>query len=190
MKNFEKRLAEIQLRGEELKRRHKTRQLRILLACMPLVLCIFLYAGIVLPAMMPAGAAPENAGGAPESVTEMMDVSGIGGVSVWVENSQTSMSYSVHEEAKTVEALLREITTVYKSTSAQDPATPTEQADGTTDGTDKTEGIIISAVLSNGTQCSYLLLEDALQDTKTGKVYPMTPQQARQLKQLIQEASQ
>ena len=185
MRNYDDRIAQIYLRGEALIRKRKKQRRGILLGSISAVLCFMLFAAPFLPSRTPSGEAPEIG-------FEMMgSSSGTAAPSVWVESKLTNTSYSVHEEAKSVAELLESITTVYEMAGAVvdkgDPAVPTGEPDGavTATGKEEADDITIKVVLTNGTVRRYLLLDTALQDAQTGKAYPMTAQQAQQLRQLL-----
>lgn len=183
MINFEDRLAEIQLRGEDMKRRHKRRQLSILLTCVPVILCICLYAGFVLPAMMPAGAAPENSGGVYEAMDGSVYASGI--------QVQTLENTWIVDDPALVERILgclaqREI--VYEYTGAQSAVggtvSPTEEP---AEGNKGQAQIVLILELGDGTQQRYLLSETSLTEEKTGKQHTISKAQYEYLQMLLEQ---
>lgn len=185
MRNFEDRLAQIRRRGELLKRKHKRRRLGILLTCGPLVLCIFLYAGFVLPAMMPAGAAQENTN---EVYGEVMDGS-VYATGIQVHTPEST--WTVEDPAR-VESILRcleQTVLVFESTSLHQSTTggtadPTEEP---AEGNKCQEHITLVLELGDGTQQRYLLSETSLTEEKTGKQHTIAKVQYEYLLMLLEQ---
>lgn len=184
MINFEDRLAQIRRRGEALKRRHKRRQLGIWLTCVPVTLCICLYAGFVLPAMMPAGAAPENYGGVYEAMDGSVYATGI--------QVQTPEEIWTVEDPARVERILRcleqtalvfESTGLHQSTMGS-TASPTEEPAEENKGE---EHITLILELGDGTQQRYLLSETSLTEEKTGKRHTISKAQYEYLRMLLEQ---
>lgn len=183
MINFEDRLAQIRRRGEALKRRHKRRQLGILLTCVPLLLCTVLYAGFVLPAMIPAGADPKNSGGIYEAMDGSVYASGI--------QVQTPGNTWTVEDPALVERILgclaqREMAHEY--TSAQSvvggTASPTEEPAEENKGE---EYITLILELGDGTQQRYLLSETSVTNEKTGIQHTISKAQYEYLRMLLEQ---
>ncbi len=79
MRDFEERMAEIYRRSDQIIRQRKKRRKYALMACIPLVLCLTLLAGLALPSMMPTTA--KDGAAAPENM--MSDSSESHDASVW-----------------------------------------------------------------------------------------------------------
>ena len=192
MKKFEERMAQIQLKADALIRKRQKLRRGVLLGSISALMCLVLFVAPFLPGRDPSGEAPEMA------FDMMGSANGSSGTSVSVEYSYKNASCAVTEKADAVIELLRQITTVYEMTSEtaekQDPAMPTEKtySTGTADGKDRADGITVHVTLANGTVCRYWMTDTELVNIDTGAVYPMTVQQAQQLRQLlgIKEGSQ
>lgn len=184
MTNREDRLAQILRRGEEMKRRHKKRQMGILLTCVPLILCMILYGGRSLSARMPAGAAPENAGEAPGQVLDGSVF--LQTVSIQVQTLERAWTVEDPERVMQVLQCLEENALTYEFTSAQSAAgsaLPTEEtAEESTQ-----EQVTFSLVLRDGTQRRYLLSETVLTEEHTGKQHAITKAQYESLRRLLEQ---
>lgn len=185
MKKFEERMAQIQLRADALIRKRQKLRRGVLLSSISALLCLALFVAPFLPGREPSGEAPEIA------FDMIGSANGSSGTSVSVEYSYRSASYSVNEKADAVAELLRQITVVYETTGATtgraDPASPTESPTDApkVDGKEETDGILIKVTTANGSAHSYWMMDTELENTDTGAIYPMTVQQAQQLRQLL-----
>ena len=89
MRSFDERIAEIHRRSEKILRQRKKQRRHMLMACIPLVLCISLYAVLILPGEQAAGSMRENystqdggvntsAGGSGRESVARIEVAGLG----------------------------------------------------------------------------------------------------------------
>lgn len=174
MMNLEQRMAEITSRSEEIFRKRRQRK-GILLACMPLVLCVGILASLpLLPGIGVDDPAPD-----PEMWTRP----------------------AVEEETQTVSVLIGgkgfEITDQVRvqeiCDAINDLMRNSEAASGDTEiggdlsvpGQDESNGDHIIITFANGSTKSYCLWSDRLTDQESGQAFRITKDDAAQLKALL-----
>lgn len=190
MRSFEQRIAEIQRRSEKILLARKKRRKHVLLACIPLVLCIGVYTVCVLPAMAPARDT------APESITEApLKDAAMGSLvcsyeKVQIQSLETTSTYG-HTIADRVA-----ITKIYSAIldiypEGGDALSPEKGNNGTATGGrgevvyGQPSGYRITFTTADGTTDVYVLQEDTLTKLRTGEAAALTQTQQQQLYALL-----
>ena len=188
MREINECTAEVFRRSEKrIKERKRRRQ--ILMACIPLVLCLTLFSAFVLPTMMPAGSSDKNA--APESSKEQYsgalgeDCDGIlSAGSVEVSGNGVSNYYTSAEDVQSIMDLLNGIVAVPETEDADDFVTN----GSTTTSRDEAyedNGYKIVVTRSDGTTAEYLLLGTTLIDQATQEEFQMSEETYFELKDAL-----
>ena len=174
MREINECTAEVFRRSEKRIKERKKRRQHILMACIPLVLCLTLFSAFVLPAMMPAGSSDKNA--APESSNEQFsgalgeDGEGILSASfVEVSGNGVSNYYTSVEDVQSIMGLLNGIVAVPETDDAEDFVT-----NESTNTTTEENGYKIVVTRSDGTTVEYLLLGTMLIDQATQEEFQMS----------------
>ncbi len=189
MREINECTAEVFRRSEKIIKQRKKRRQHILMACIPLVLCITVFSAFVLPAMMPAGSTDKNA--APESSNEQF--SGVMGEdgevilfagSVEVTGNGISHSYTSVEDVQSIMGLLNGIVAVPETDDTEDFVT-NESTDTSRDEAHEENGYQIVVKRSDGTITEYLLLGTMLIDQATQQTFHMDEETYFELKDAL-----
>ncbi len=170
MRNFEERKAEIFRRGEE---RIYTRKVvrRVLVACVPLALCIAA-AVSALPTLLrrPANAPPTATTATAPSVRECVEI-------------RAESYYQKYTDIQTVTAVEDTLTAIINKADPEDVPAP----NGTTHGETATHNSEYTITLTDedGAATTYTLTEKRLLADKTGKEYLLSDNEATTLRILI-----
>lgn len=160
----------------------------MLIACIPLVLCIGVYSVFILPAMVPADKDPSNkANGSPEYVEESFSCA----ISqIYVSGPGVSLTFTDVSDILLISDRLNTYTLRLQEPSDNMNVTPTEEADGQ-DGLIGSAadpsgvGYLITLVAHAGGSTEYSLVGNTLTDLSSGKTYTLTSAQASELNTLL-----
>ena len=197
MRNFEERKAEVFRRSEKRIKERKQRRNHILMACIPLVLCITILGAFLRPNVTPDGAAD------PGDTRPVVDGMGYPIQSpsltcpianITVSGNGFSQSYSEVEDLLLISDLLYSYgTRAPESNEIIDEAVPCEGEDRK-DHTDDMSGIIsdttnalytITMVTHEGVKTEYQLVGNTLTNLTTNQTYKLTQTQANELRTLL-----
>ena len=197
MRNFEERKAEVFRRSEKRIKERKQRRNHILMACIPLVLCITILGAFLRPNVTPDGAAD------PGDTRPVVD--GMGDpiqspsltcpiASITVSGNGFSQSYSEVEDLLLISDLLYSYgTRAPESNEIIDEAVPGEGEDRK-DHTDDMSGIIsdttnapytITMVSHEGVKTEYQLSGNTLKNLTTNQTYTLSQTQVDELQKLL-----
>ena len=198
MRNFEERKAEVFRRSDKRIKERKQRRNHILMACIPLVLCITLFSAFFLPGMLPGdtkdpGVADGAVGGLTENKSESLacaytkiDVIGNGislsytKASDVLSISNQLASYMVSEPENSTSIDEHPRGDDFKNESAEDSYI------GTTGATSAAgEGYVITLTLHEGGTIAYRLSGNSLLDIAENKTYKLTQAQLKELNELL-----
>ena len=198
MRNFEERKAEVFRRSEKRIKERKQRRNHILMACIPLVLCITLFSAFFLPGMLPGdtkdpGIADGAVGGLTENKSESLacaytkiDVIGNGislsytKASDVLSISNQLASYMVNEPENSPAVGEGTRGDDFKNESAEDGYI------GTTGATSAAgTGYVITLTLHEGGAIAYRLSGNSLLDVAENKTYKLTQAQLEELNELL-----
>lgn len=198
MRNFEERKAEVFRRSEKRIKERKARRNHILMACIPLVLCITLLSAFFLPGMLPGETKdPDAADGAVGGLTEnkseslacaytKIDVIGNGislsytEASDMLSISNQLASYMVNEPENSTSVDEHPRGDDFKNDSAEDSYV------GTTGATSAAgEGYVITLTLHEGGTIAYRLTGNCLLDMAENKTYKLSQAQLKELNELL-----
>lgn len=189
MRDLNECQAEVFRRSEKRIKERKQRRKHILMACIPLVLCITMFSAFVLPAMMPAGSGDKNA--APESFDEQYsgalgeDGEGIlVAGSVEVSGNGISCYYTSVEDVQSIIGLLNGIVAVPETDDADDMES-NASADTSRDESYEDNGYKIVVKRSDGTTAEYLLIGTMLIDQATQEEFPIDEETYFELKDAL-----
>ena len=194
MRNFEERKAEVFRRSEKRIKARKARRNHILMVCIPLVLCVSLFSAFILPKMMPERAADSapaedalNGMGQNISQSTAFPVSRI-----TVSGHDFSRSYEGSSDVAQICGFFSSLGqngAVTDGTSCEsllrgdkkEPADVVYESIADTAGA----GYTIILLTDKGDQTAYDLTGNTLTDLTAGKVYPLSQEQADELKNLL-----
>lgn len=196
MRDLNECQAEVFRRSEKRIRMRKQRRDRMLMACIPLVLCVTLFSAFVLPAMMPAGS--ENTGEAD------------GAVGALTEEKHESLSCPIAEITVSGPGFSRSYTDAsevlpifYRLNNCLSPEPESNTAAGTEvygdnfqntpdrgDATESTAypasgGYTVTLVAHDGKTTEYLFSGSTLEDLAANRVYALSQSQVQALTELL-----
>lgn len=193
MRNFEERIAEIERRSEKIIKQRKQRRKHILMACVPLVLTVGIYTGLIAPNMhrktaedIPPGAAEGFTADMIESMTDSV-------VEIQVEGVNVCHTYSASTEIQTITGQFEEFSTRAPASGAFSD----EAYENTKEDTPREEdrsypmedaaslGYAITLILEDGSKVEYYLQGNVLENRTEEKFYILTQGQLEELKTLI-----
>lgn len=197
MRNFEERKAEVFRRSEKRIKERKARRNHILMACIPLVLCITILGAFLRPNITPDGAVD------PGDTRPVVD--GMGNPiqspsltcpidSITISGNGFSQSYSEVEDLLLISDLLYSYgTRAPESNGIIDEAVPGEGEDRK-ENTDDMSGIIsdstnaaytITMVTHEGVKTEYQLFGNTLKNLTTNQSYTLSQTQVDELQKLL-----
>ena len=180
MRSFDERRAEIFRRSAEIRRRSRNRR-RLAAFCVPLLLCLAVYAATALPHERPAVAPMPESGSPPASseVSAAYVAAELRRLGEGAESPQTI------EDPETLAQLCRAL----KALDDEQPET-TEPADDLLDGslskeeTDRADGYVITLTAPDGEKIVYTLVGHQLTGASQ-RVYLLTDAQLAEWRQLL-----
>lgn len=194
MRNLEQRIAEIDRRSKKIFKERKRRGKRILMACIPLVLCIGL---CILPAMMTASSEASGTNGA---VTGSLTGDGAESIAsavakIEVFGADVSLCYTQASDILLISDYLNACTvTEPESSEVADGGIMDEAVQETVHGSDDRNGVVsgassvgytITLVMREGENTEYLLAGNTLKDRSTNQTYTLSQKQIKELKDLL-----
>lgn len=180
--------AEVFRRSEKRIKERKQRRNHILMACIPLVLCITLFGALLLPGMEPTGSTGEllqenfseqHAGG--------LGTEAVGGLftdSVEVSGNGVSSYYTSAEDVQGIITLLNSIVSIPESDDGYGDRDLSEGSSGIKENPSE-DGYTITVKLSDGTNQEYLLKGNLLIDQVAKKTFLMSTDACRELKDTL-----
>lgn len=191
MRNLNECQAEVFRRSEKRIKERKQRRKHILMACIPLVLCITMFSAFILPAMMPAGSSDKFA---PESSNEQLSgAMGTDGVadlfagSVEVSGNGISHLYTSVEDVQGIVGLITEIVAVPETSEDDEVKDFVTNEDSSTSLKEnyKEMGYKILVKRSDGTNTEYFLVGSLLIDESTQEMFHMSEDTYFELKDAL-----
>lgn len=197
MRNLNECQAEVFRRSEKIIKQRKQRKKRMLMGCIPLVLCITMFSGLFLPGMKPTGsAAPcetEAAmGGLTEEVYENLartiariEVSGFGFSQTYTDAFDILL---ISDQLYSCGVCVPESNgATYEGTLDETVKENTDGSDGIADvmaGSADT-GYTITLVMCEGSKTVYCLSGNMLTNQMTNQTYTLSQKQTNELKDLL-----
>ena len=188
MRNFEERIAEIERRSEKIIKPRKQRRKHILMACVPLVLTVGIYTGLIAPNMHRKSAEeapPEAMETCPAGIMDSMTDSV---VEIQVEGVNVCYSYSSSTKVQTISGQLEDFSTRAPASGAllDEEMQESAQEDDSRTGADiAKQGYVITLILEGGGTKEYALVDNQLTDCAENRTYTLTKQQLQDLKSLL-----
>lgn len=181
MRNFEDRMAEISRRSDQRIRERKNLRRRVLAACVPLVMCVFLGGAYLMGRGIEIGngdIAVEDQAVAPENTAQDF----LSSVTV-----EESFTYTVQQDRQAVEKVQRILEQIISSEITASHNQSDSQADRAGCLPDPYQEYSIrkeysiTCVDPQGNETSYLLSGMSLTDCRSGKIYGLTGKQRTDL---------
>lgn len=163
MKNFEERKAKIFRRSEERINERKKKRNRIILICIPLLICLGAYSIFILPAMMPAESADDN-------VHQELADSIIYPVTVEFFDSNGNLE-SVYTKAEETDRICTVLNSIINENDYQ------EESSNESFSVSGTDNYSISITDNIGSLTTYTVSGNTLFNTKTNESHHITDQQ-------------
>ena len=189
MRDLNECQAEVFRRSEKRIKERKQRRNHILMACIPLVLCIAMLGAFVLPLNMNDKSAPEssneNYAGGTEAVQDGMGTLFAG--SVQVSGNGLSHSYGSVADVQKIIGLLNEIIAVPETNEGNDMDNATAEDSSSTDLKDeyRDKGYKILVKRSDGSSTEYLLVSSLLIDQATQQEFSIDEDTYNELKEVL-----
>lgn len=179
MRDLNKCQAEVFRRSEKRTKERKQRRKHILMACIPLVLCITIFGAFIMPNLGFISSTDQQA---PESSNEqfsgIMGTDGVAGLfagTVEVSGNGISHTYSSVEDVQSIKGLINEIVASPETNEdnvLEDYITDESTSTGMDDNY-KEKGYKILVKRSDGTSTEYLLVGSVLIDQSTQEEFHM-----------------
>lgn len=199
MRNLNECQAEVFRRSEKRIKARKQRRNHILMACIPLVLCITLFSAFVLPDLAPDKSTDpgiaDGSDGAIGGLSENKQESPPCPIAkITVAGSDFSQSYTDVSDVLLISAQLSSYTYLApESNEAMDESTRGDGFKESANGSDplgsladlETTGYTISLVMPDGSKLVYCLTDDTLKNLTTNQTYPLSQNQVAELKELL-----
>lgn len=197
MRNFEERKAEVFRRSEKRIKERRQRRKHVLMACIPLVLCLTIFGAFLFPRVTPDGAADpgdtrpvvEGMGNPIQSPSLSCPIS-----KITVSGNGFSQSYTEVEDLLLISDQLYSYgTRAPESNGITNEAVPDEGADHK-ENTDDMSGIIsdstnaaytITMVTHEGVKTEYQLSGNTLKNLTTNQSYTLSQTQVDELQKLL-----
>ena len=187
MRNFEERKAEVFRRSEKRIKERKQRRNHMLMACIPLVLCLTIFGAFLFPQMDDFKQAPESSN---EQFSGTMGKDEIGGLfagSVEVSGNGVSSYYTSVENVQGIMRLINGIVAVPETNDGDDLRDYITDESTSTDANENYQENCYKIVVhrSDGTSTEYLLVGSRLIDQNTQQEFPVSEDTMKDLKNAL-----
>lgn len=179
--------AEVFRRSEKRIKERKKRRNHMLMACIPLVLCITLFGAFLFPQMNDFKQAPESSN---EQFSDAMGTDAAGGLfwdSVEVSGNGISNYYTAVEDVQLIVSLINEAVAIPETSDGKENNDFTAEDSSSIDiqGEQKDKGYKILVQRSDGTSTEYQLVGSVLIDQTTQQEYPVSEETIMDLKDAL-----
>ena len=187
MRNFEERKAEVFRRSEKRIKERKQRRNHMLMACIPLVLCLTIFGAFLFPQMDDLKQAPESSN---EQFSGAMGTDEDGGLfagSVEVSGNGVSSYYTSVENVQGIMRLINGIMAVPETNDGDDLRDYITDESTSTDKNENYQESCYKIVVkrSDKTSTEYLLVGSVLIDQTTHQEYPVSEDDMKDLKNAL-----
>ena len=187
MRNFEERKAEVFRRSEKRIKERKQRRNHMLMACIPLVLCLTIFGAFLFPQMDDLKQAPESSN---EQFSGAMGTDEDGGLfagSVEVSGNGVSSYYTSVENVQGIMRLINGIVAVPETNDGDDLRDYITDESTSTDKNENYQESCYKIVVkrSDKTSTEYLLVGSVLIDQTTHQEYPVSEDAMKDLKNAL-----
>ena len=187
MRNFEERKAEVFRRSEKRIKERKQRRNHMLMACIPLVLCLTIFGAFLFPQMDDLKQAPESSN---EQFSGAMGTDEDGGLfagSVEVSGNGVSSYYTSVENVQGIMRLINGIVAVPETNDGDDLRDYITDESTSTDKNENYQESCYKIVVkrSDKTSTEYLLVGSVLIDQTTQQEYPVSEDTMKDLKNAL-----
>lgn len=187
MRNFEERKAEVFRRSEKRIKERRARRNHILMACIPLVLCLTIFGAFLFPQMDDLKQAPESSN---EQFFGAMGTDEVGGLfagSVEVSGNGVSSYYTSVENVQGIMRLINGIVAVPETNDGDDLRDYITDESTSTDKNENYQESCYKIVVkrSDKTSTEYLLVGSVLIDQTTQQEYPVSEDAMKDLKNAL-----
>ena len=188
MRNFEERKAEVFRRSEKRIKERKQRRNHMLMACIPLVLCLTIFGAFLFPQMDDFKQAPESNN--EHYFSEAMGTEADGGLfagSVEVSGNGVSSYYTSVENVQGIMRLINGIVAVPETNYGDDLRDYITDESTSTDANENYQENCYKIVVhrSDGTSTEYLLVGSRLIDQNTQQEFPVSEDTMKDLKNAL-----
>ena len=187
MRNFEERKAEVFRRSEKRIKERKQRRNHMLMACIPLVLCLTIFGAFLFPQMDDLKQAPESSN---EQFSGAMGTDEDGGLfagSVEVSGNGVSSYYTSVENVQGIMRLINGIVAAPETNDGDDLRDYITDESTSTDKNENYQESCYKIVVkrSDGSSTEYLLVGSLLIDQTTHQEYPVSEDAMKDLKNAL-----
>ena len=187
MRNFEERKAEVFRRSEKRIKERKQRRNHMLMACIPLVLCLTIFGAFLFPQMDDLKQAPESSN---EQFSGAMGTDEDGGLfagSVEVSGNGVSSYYTSVENVQGIMRLINGIVAVPETNDGDDLRDYITDESTSTDKNENYQENCYKILVkrSDGSSTEYLLVGSVLIDQTTQQEYPVSEDTMKNLKKAL-----
>ena len=185
MRNFEDRKAEVFRRSEKRIKERKQRRNHILMACIPLVLCLTIFGAFLFPQMDDLKQAPESSN---EQFSGAMGTDEVGSLfagSVEVSGNGVSSYYTSVENVQGIMRLINGIVAVPETNDGNENSDFVVEDSTSTEQKGERGGYTILVKRSDGSSVEYLLTGSLLIDQTTQQEYPVSEDTMKDLKDAL-----
>jgi len=197
MRDLNECQAEVFRRSEKRIKARRQRRKHILLACIPLALCVTLFSAFILPAMMPAGSEAPEANGA---LTGGMTAGGAEGfvspvAKIEVSGPNVSFSYTEASDILLISSHLNACTVMEQEISGSQTEETRDESikENAAAGDDRdggalystSTGFAITLLMHDGSKTEYYLAGNMLTNRTANQTCTLSQKQVNELKDLL-----
>ena len=187
MRNFEERKAEVFRRSEKRIKERKQRRNHMLMACIPLVLCLTIFGAFLFPQMDDFKQAPESSNEQFSGAMGKDEVGGLFAGSVEVSGNGVSSYFTSAENVQGIMRLINGIVAVPETNDGDDLRDYITDESTSTDANENYQENCYKIVVhrSDGTSTEYLLVGSRLIDQNTQQEFPVSEDTMKDLKDAL-----
>ena len=187
MRNLNECQAEVFRRSEKRIKERRVRRNHILMACIPLVLCLTIFGAFLFPQMDDLKQAPESSNVQFSGALGTDDVGGLFAGSVEVSGNGVSSYYTSVENVQGIMRLINGIVAVPETNDGDDLRDYITDESTSTDAKENYQENCYKIVVhrSDGTSTEYLLVGSRLIDQNTQQEFPVSEDTMKDLKNAL-----
>lgn len=187
MRNFEERKAEVFRRSEKRIKERKQRRNHMLMACIPLVLCLTIFGAFLFPQMDDFKQAPESSNEQFSGAMGKDEVGGLFAGSVEVSGNGVSSYFTSAENVQGIMRLINGIVAVPETNDGDDLRDYITDESTSTDANENYQENCYKIVIkrSDGNSTEYLIVGSVLIDQATQQEYPVKEDTMKDLKDAL-----
>ena len=187
MRNFEERKAEVFRRSEKRIKERKQRRNHMLMACIPLVLCLTIFGAFLFPQMDDFKQAPESSNEQFSGAMGKDEVGGLFAGSVEVSGNGVSSYFTSAENVQGIMRLINGIVAVPETNDGDDLRDYITEESTSTDANENYQENCYKIVIkrSDGNSTEYLIVGSVLIDQATQQEYPVKEDTMKDLKDAL-----